>query len=90
MIWTDGTVKKCIQDTNYSPAEYAQAWEDAQWHMENAEISRLVTNQNGLLNPDLYRSVCESPQVDHILRNGDRYHIWANDGQHWEVTVKPD
>ena len=29
MIWTDGTVKKCIQDTNFSPDEYHQAWEDA-------------------------------------------------------------
>lgn len=29
MIWTDGTVKKCIQDTNFSPTEYPQAWEDA-------------------------------------------------------------
>ena len=29
MIWTDGTVKKCIQDTNFSPTEYVQAWEDA-------------------------------------------------------------
>lgn len=30
MIWTGGSVKKCIQDTNFSPAEYAQAWEDAE------------------------------------------------------------
>ena len=29
MIWTDGTVKKCVQDTNYSPDEYPQAREDA-------------------------------------------------------------
>ena len=29
MIWTDGTVKKCVQDTNFNPTEYAQAWEDA-------------------------------------------------------------
>ena len=29
MIWTDGAVKKCIQDTNFSPEEYPQAWEDA-------------------------------------------------------------
>lgn len=27
MIWTDGTVKKCLRDTNFSPEEYAQAWE---------------------------------------------------------------
>ena len=29
MIWKDGTVKKCVQDTNFSPDEYPQAWEDA-------------------------------------------------------------
>ena len=29
MIWTDRTVKKCIQDTNFSPDEYPQAWEGA-------------------------------------------------------------
>lgn len=27
MIWTDGTIQHCKQDTNYSPEEYAQAWE---------------------------------------------------------------
>lgn len=29
MIWTDGTVKKCLRDTNFSPEEYPQDWEDA-------------------------------------------------------------
>lgn len=28
MIWTDGTAKKCIQDTNFSPEKYPDAWED--------------------------------------------------------------
>lgn len=27
MIWTDKKTYQCIQDTNFSPAEYAQAWE---------------------------------------------------------------
>ena len=29
MIWTDGNIYKCVQDTNFSPSEYAQAWEVA-------------------------------------------------------------
>lgn len=29
MIWTDGSIKKCVQDTNFNPTEYAQAWEGA-------------------------------------------------------------
>ena len=28
MIWEDDTIKRAKQDTAYSPAEYAQAWED--------------------------------------------------------------
>ena len=27
MIYTDGALYKCLQDTNFSPDEYAQAWE---------------------------------------------------------------
>lgn len=29
MIWTDGIVKHCLEDTNFSPEDYPQAWEDA-------------------------------------------------------------
>ena len=28
MIWTDGTIKKCLRDTNFSPEEYPSDWED--------------------------------------------------------------
>ena len=28
MVWTDGTIKKCLRDTVYSPDEYAADWED--------------------------------------------------------------
>lgn len=27
MIWEDGVVKHCLEDTNFSPDEYPQAWE---------------------------------------------------------------
>lgn len=30
MIWTDKKVKRCLQDTSFSPEEYPQAWEDAE------------------------------------------------------------
>lgn len=29
MIWEDGTTQHCKQNTNFSPAEYPQAWENA-------------------------------------------------------------
>ena len=29
MVWTGGTVKKCLRDTNFSPEEYPADWEDA-------------------------------------------------------------
>ena len=29
MIWSDGKVKHCLEDTNFNPEEYPQAWEDA-------------------------------------------------------------
>lgn len=28
MIWADGSIKKCLRDTNYSPEEYPADWED--------------------------------------------------------------
>ena len=27
MVWTDGTIYRCKADTNFSPVDYAQAWE---------------------------------------------------------------
>lgn len=30
MIWIGGVVKHCLDDTNFSPDEYPQAWEDAE------------------------------------------------------------
>lgn len=30
MIWTDGNTYQCTQDTNFSPTEYAQAWDNVE------------------------------------------------------------
>lgn len=27
MVWTDGGIYRCVSDTNFSPADHAQAWE---------------------------------------------------------------
>ena len=37
MIWTDGTVFRCLNDTNFSPEEYPGAWEAKLDTMENEE-----------------------------------------------------
>ena len=29
-IWKDGTVQRCKEDTNFSPEEYPQAWEEVE------------------------------------------------------------
>ena len=29
MVWTDGLIYRCLSSTNYSPANYARAWEIA-------------------------------------------------------------
>lgn len=29
MIWTDGEIYHCLQDTNFNPSEYSGAWEEA-------------------------------------------------------------
>lgn len=30
MIWTDGNTYQCTQDTNFSPDEYSQAWDNVE------------------------------------------------------------
>ena len=29
MIWTDGSIQRCKEDTNHSPEDYPEAWEEA-------------------------------------------------------------
>ena len=56
--------------------------------MKNEEISVAIGDYGNVIPFLLYRDICESPQVDHVLRTGDQYQIWTLDGWHWEVTIK--
>ena len=55
--------------------------------MKNEEISVAIRDYGNVIPFLLYRDICESQQVDHVLRTGDWYQIWTSDGCHWEVTT---
>ena len=58
--------------------------------MSNEDIDRIVWEYGGVLPFTVYAIVCDSDQIDHILRNGNKYDIWSDDGRHWEISTKPD
>lgn len=52
------------------------------------EIIEKVARENGyVLSSSIYKEICDSPQVDHVLRVGNWYDIWTKDGAHWRVTI---
>lgn len=55
--------------------------------MRNEDIETTVREHGYVLPSDLYIQICNSPQVDHVLRDGEWYDIWTNDGTHWRVRV---
>lgn len=57
--------------------------------MKNEEIEIAVRERNYCVPSLLYISICRSPQVDHVQRDGDWYDIWTMDGWHWRVKVYP-
>lgn len=56
--------------------------------MSNEDIDRIVGEYGGVLPFPVYAVVCDSDQVDHIIRNGDKIDLWSKDGWHWEVRVR--
>ena len=38
MIWTDGSIKKCVQDTNFNPDDYSAAWETVSEENQNEDV----------------------------------------------------
>ena len=58
--------------------------------MMDQEIDRIVGGHKGTLPFSAYRDVINSPQVDHVVRNGNKFDIWTRDGRHWNVAVRKD
>lgn len=58
--------------------------------MTDQEIERIVGEHKGTLPFPVYRDVTRSPQVDHVVLNGDRVDIWTCEGRHWNVAVRKD
>ena len=38
MIWADGSIKKCVQDTNFNPDDYSAAWETVSEENQNEDV----------------------------------------------------
>lgn len=55
--------------------------------MTDPEIDRIIREHGYVLPASVYISICQSPKVDHIKRDGDFYDIWTEDGWHWRVTI---
>ena len=58
--------------------------------MKNEEIELAVKGCGYRIPSSLYISICRSPQVDHVKRNGDFFDIWTRDGWYWRVQVYPN
>ncbi len=58
--------------------------------MTDQEIDRIVGEHKGTLPFSAYRDVINSPQVDHVVRNGNRIDIWTRGGRQWNVAVHKD
>ena len=58
--------------------------------MTDQEIDRIVGEHKVTLPFSAYRDVINSPQVDHVVRNGNRIDIWTRGGRHWNVAVRKD
>ena len=50
--------------------------------MTDQEIDRIVGEHEGTLPFSAYRDVINSPQVDHVVRNGNRIDIWTRGGRY--------
>lgn len=57
------------------------------------EINEIMSHKDYRLNPDDYLKICSSStQITHVHYDAysNRYHIYTEDGYHWEFEVKYD
>lgn len=85
MIYTDGNVYKCIQETNYSPEDYAAAWEN---QSEEEELEPTPTPEpEPEPEPTGDYAVWEQPDASNPYMIGDRVHFPTIDDPVYESTI---
>lgn len=61
--------------------------------MYSEEISSLLSENNYMIKRTEYFNICDtSPQISHVHYDAysNRYHIYTDDGYHWEFAVCKD
>lgn len=56
--------------------------------MYSEEIEKLLELRNNLVSVKEYIEIIKSPQVDHVIYKGQRFHIYTNDGYRFVLEIK--
>lgn len=87
MIYTDGNVYKCIQETNYSPEDYAAAWENQSEEEEPEPTPTPTPEPEPEPEPAGDYAVWEQPDASNPYMIGDRVHFPTIDDPVYESTI---
>ena len=56
--------------------------------MYSYEIEKLIKLRNGLVTLKEYIEITNSPQVDHVKYENDKFYIWTEDGYKFVLKIK--
>ena len=58
--------------------------------MYSSEIQELLKIRNNLISMKEYIEICNSPQIDHIKYENDKFYLWTTDNYKFELKIKED
>lgn len=58
--------------------------------MYSWEIEKLLELRNNLVNLKEYEQIIKSPQIDHVLYKGQKFHIWTTDGYKFKLQIRKE